>query len=403
MNVTSEDFGREVLGPIIGEFCMRLWAMGSLLEQPHDAAMLFCARGGLRMMLAYERFLAATVLPIPTKIVPFMISRVAAIRPVLMRTVENGNIPPSAASTLSYEFANRSLREVVFAMSGCDMDKIASGTDKFTPEGFASLMMSDEGKQVFDTISEQSDLVRRHLDLSLNGRRHAILVDTGLFATTMQLLGDGMPDINFSSALIARANYRGRRYATPHHGKTFGLSVDADNYSPLQRRSAILRYWHLIESTLEPDLPSVRIFADEGGIPVSNLEIPGWRSRIEPSAGSAFSGIMDYLGGLSRDDPSRVTTDARMAWKKLRHAFVWPTSNQGNILDVGIRGNNFGLDETTDPRPWKGSLNALRGHALWREGEIARSRTPMRLPMLAAIEAAYGVRKLKRKFIWGSS
>ena len=399
--MTGEDFGHEVLGPITGEFCMRLWSLGSLLEQPHDAAMLFCARGGLRMMLAYERFLAASGLPMPTKIVPFMVSRVTAIRPVLMRMVEHGRMPSSAASTLSYEFSDRSLRDVVCAMSGCDVGETGMGADKFTPEGFTRLMMAAEGREAFNVIAEQSVLLRRHLDLSLSGRQHAILVDTGLFGTTMQLMCDGIHDLRFSCALIARANYRGRSHATPHHGKTFGLSIEADSYSPLQRRSAILRYWHLIESTFEPNLPSVRTFTDENGIPVSNMEIPGWRNSIQPTATSVFSGVMAYLDGLSQNDPSRVVRDARIAWKKFYQAVVWPTADDGFTLDVGIRGNDFGVDATSAPRPWKGPLNALRGHALWREGEIARVKTPLRLPLLAAIEVSYGVRKLKRKLTSG--
>jgi hypothetical protein len=395
MNMTCEHFGREVLGPITGEFCMRLWALGSLLEQPHDAAMLFCARGGLRLMLAYERFLAASGLQTPTKVVPFMVSRVTAIKPVLMRVAEDGRMPQSAAATLSYEFSNLSLQDVMRAMSGCDVGEI--GAAKFTPEGFSSLMIAAEGRQAVDAIAEQSALFRRHLDLSLDGRRRAILVDTGLFGTTLQFLCDGASDIEFSCALIARANYRGKRHVAPHHGKTFGLGVETDSYSPLHRRSAILRYWHLIESTFEPDLPSVRTFTEENEVPVSNLEVPGWRNRIEPTSGSVFAGVMAYLDGLSRGDPSRVVADAHTAWKKLYQAVVWPNADYGAILNVEVRGNDFGVDETSAPRPWKGPFNALRGTALWREGEIARSKTLLRLPLLAGIEAAYGVRYLNRK------
>ena len=110
---------------------------------------------------------------------------------------------------------------------------------------------------------------------------------------------------------------------------------------------------------------------------------------------------MAYLDGLSQNDPSRVVRAARIAWKKFYQAVVWPTADDGFTLDVGIRGNDFGVDATSAPRSWKGPLNALRGHALWREGEIARVKTPLRLPLLAAIEVSYGVRKLKRKLTSG--
>ena len=61
--VTSESFGRAVLGPIFAEFCLRLWSIGALLTEPGRAALLFCARGGLRMHLAYEAFLSSSCLP----------------------------------------------------------------------------------------------------------------------------------------------------------------------------------------------------------------------------------------------------------------------------------------------------------------------------------------------------
>ncbi len=394
MSTERETFGREVIGPITGEFCLRLWSLGSLLERPAHNAMLFCARGGLRLMTAYERFLSTSGLPSPTLAAPLMVSRVAAIRPVLVRAADEGAMPASAASTLSYEFSRRSCRDVLRAMSGRDVGE--AGDACFTPEMATAVLRSPDGAEALSALREQAGLFRRHLALTLDGRPNAILVDTGLFGTTIQLMSDGVPDVDFSCALIARANYRGRGHATPHHGKTFGLGVETDGYSPLRRRSAILRYWHLIESTFEPDLPSVRTFEDRDGVPVSNMEVPGWRHRLDPEPGSVFAGVMAYLGDLPHGDQSIVTADAARAWRKLHRAVVWPDAGHGAALDVGTRSNDFGVDETSTARPWKGPLQSLRGHTMWREGEIARSGGLMRLPLLAAIEAAYGARGLKR-------
>lgn len=397
MTRSREGFGREVIGPIIGEFCLRLWSLGSMLERPDDAAMLFCARGGLRLMAAYERFLSRSGLTAPTKTAPLMVSRVVAIKPALVRVSQDGALPPSAAWTLSYEFANRTLRDVVRAISGRDVGGSRPGMDRFTPEGLAHLLAAPEGEDALQAITQQAMLFRRHLELTLQERRHAILVDTGLFGTTVQLLSDGMPGINFSCALIARANYRDARSAPGHYARTFGLGVEADSYSPLQRRSAILRYWHLIEATFEPDLPSVRAFTEQDGIAVSNLEVPGWRDRIAPAPGSVFAGVMAYLESLPQGDASRVAVDADRAWGQLYRTLVWPDAEHAALLNIETRGNDFGTDSTSAPRPWQGPLQALRGHALWREGEIARSKTPLRPILLAAIEAAYGARSVKRR------
>ena len=116
----------------------------------------------------------------------------------------------------------------------------------------------------------------RHLQDQLGGRPRALVVDTGLFGTTAHLLADAQPDLEFSSVLIARSNYR--REPTPWPSKVFGISVQVDGYSPLQRRTAILRYWHFTEALFEPALPSVRSFSAEQGRPVQTWRLRGGRN-----------------------------------------------------------------------------------------------------------------------------
>jgi hypothetical protein len=395
--VTPELFGRDVLGPVVAEFCLRLWSLGSLMERRQDAALLFCTRGGLRIQLAYERFLAASGLPSPVYVAPLMVSRVAAIRPALVRTVDEDldALPPSTASTLSYEFPRASMSGVALAMAGVAPSTAAAGRWEapFTPDGFVALLRHPDGRCVADTLTRQATLFTRHLRDALGGRRHAVLVDTGLYGTTRQLLAEGVPDIDFSSALIARSHRPG---LATRNSRTFGLSVEADGYSPLQRRTAMLRYWHFIEWLFEPELPSVRTFADNYGVVRSNLEVDGWRSRIGPVPGTPFHGIVEYLDALPHAPAERIVADADRAWSEFRRAVVWPDRAHGHALGVGTRSHDFGTDATWSARPWRGPIAALRGASMWREGEIARSGTPLRRPLLAAIEMAYGSRRLTR-------
>jgi hypothetical protein len=50
--------------------------------------------------------------------------------------------------------------------------------------------------------------------------RLAAPIDTGLYGTTRQLLAEGLPAVDFGSALIAHSYRPG-----PQQAKTFGLSV----------------------------------------------------------------------------------------------------------------------------------------------------------------------------------
>lgn len=392
--VTAETFGRDVFGPVVAEFCLRLWSLGSLMERPDDTALLFCARGGLRMQLAYERFLAATALSSDLPVAPLMVSRVVAVRPAVARTLVEGldDLVPAAGSTLSYEFGGASLADVAVAVTGVGPRSTTAGWEsRFSSKGFVSLLRHPDGEVVAAALTRQSALFVRHLADTLAGRRHAVLVDTGLYGTTRQLLAEGLPGRHFSSALIARSYRPGSR-----HSGTYGLSVQADGYSPLQRRTVLLRYWHFVEWLFEPALPSVRTFTEDGGLVRSELEVDGWRARVDPEPGSTFAGVIAYLDALPEAPAQQVLRDADRAWDDLRRAIVWPDRAHGAALAVGDRSHDFGLDATWSARPWRGPLGVLRGASMWREGEVARSGSAMRTPLLATIEAAHTVRRLRR-------
>lgn len=394
--MTAESVGRKVLGPIVAEFCLRLWSFASLLDRREDAAFLFCARGGLRMQFAYDRFLSASGLEPPAHAAPLMVSRVVAMRPALMRTVEGDldTLEPAAATTLSREFPSASLLEVSLAMSGvAPLGPTAAWDRPHTSDEFAALLHHPDGAPVVEALRQQSTLFVRHLHEALDGRSLAVLVDTGLYGTTCRLLTEALPDIDVSSLLIA-LSYPPGPFTRP--SKTFGLTVEAEGYSPLVPRTSLFRYWHFVEWLFEPDLPSVRTFHDENGLVRSNLEAAGWQERVPPRPGTAFAGVIDYLDALHPGPAEQILRDAPRAWTELRRSLVWPRPEQAEALSVGQRSHDFGRDENWSARQWRGPVASLRGSTMWREGEIARSGTRLRAPLLAAIEGAYAVRHVRR-------
>ncbi len=164
--MTSETFGREVIGPIFAEFCLRLWSLQSLLQRPDEVALLFCSRGGLRMQFAYERFLQAMGFPAPVHIAPLMVSRLVAIRPALLRTVDEKleTLLPAAARTLCYEMGQASLSEVAVAMTGIAPNPAGGRWDApFSPRGFADLLRHPNSRPVVEVLAQQSRLFLRHL------------------------------------------------------------------------------------------------------------------------------------------------------------------------------------------------------------------------------------------------
>ncbi|WP_375422737.1 hypothetical protein [uncultured Friedmanniella sp.] len=348
------------------------------------------------MQLAYERFLAAAELPSAVHVAPLMVSRVVAMRPALARTADEGldDLLPAAARTLGHEFGGASVAAVAQALSGAaPLGEDPEWQSPMTSPSLARLLRHPDGAPVTEALRDQTTLFRRHLEESLGGRHHAVLVDTGLHGTTGLVLAEGLPQLGVSSALMANYFPPTRNERPP---RTFGLTLEADGYSPLRPRSVLLRYWHLVEWLFEPALPSVRWFEETDGEVRSNLELAGWQDEVAPEAGSAFAGVLAYLDALPPGPAEQVVLDAETAWTRLHRAVVFPGAREAESLAVSDRTHDFGRDTTFSTRPWRGPAAALRGAAMWREGEIARSGTALRLPLLAAVETAYAARRLKR-------
>jgi FMN phosphatase YigB (HAD superfamily) len=393
------EFGRQILGPIFADFALKTWILLSNLEHPDDSVVLFCARGGLRLQAIYETFLAASGLASPVAIRSLMISRIVAVRSALLKG------GATAFEQIDHEFRGRSLRDVARAI-GCidpdqenDQSKEGSKTiwdAPYSRQGLEALLASPAGQPFLSAVSSQDSLFREHLDGCTGGRSRAILCDTGLFGSTLQLLKEAFPEQRWSCVQFARANYK--RRAAPHFGEVTGLATQDDGYSPFKSRTSILRYWHLIEATLEPALPSAHSFSRVDGAARSNLEIEGWSERIAPEQDEIFAGILDYIGALRPADATlRIMTDVETAFRRLHRAIVWPTRHDARLLDFPPRSVDFGKDGHVPVIARGGGLVRAVRKSEWREGAVAEMASPpMRLPFLAAIEAAFAARWLYR-------
>lgn len=388
----QEQFGRSVLGPIVADFCLRLWNMQSLLPDPDRFAALFCARGGLRMNLCFQHFCAATNLEPAIVGNDFMVSRLVALRAALVEPLKTGVLGPAAATALHYEFERGGLQAAVNAICGIDLP-----VDETTPTTGAQILQALRSPAFHDAahaaITDQTTLFEAHLGQVSGARSHILLVDTGLYGTTGLLLAEALPDLTFSTALIARS-FRPSRGAAAV--PSYGLLTESVGYRAEFAHTALLRYWQYVEWLFEPELPSVRTFTSGPDGPTSNLQQEGYRARIEPTAHSAFAGVVSYLDDLSTNPAEQLAEDVPAAWRRLQRALVLPDAQAVDALTIGVRSHDFGRNDTWHVRAWNGPLSALRGPAMWREGEITRSGTRLRIPLLLAVEAAYVARRIHR-------
>jgi FMN phosphatase YigB (HAD superfamily) len=384
-------FGREVLGPIVAEFCLLLWLYADQARHGGgDAALLFCARGGIAIREAFERVLDRLALPLPMRRDNLMVSRLVAARSAVIARSD------AALDELGREFWGGSFANVALALGGRPYDLPDAWRRPFAPAEFFALLESEAGLEVLSDIRQQNTLFARHLGRVHGGARRIILCDTGLYGSTQRLLAAGFPDLAIETVQFARCNYKG--HSEEHFPQVVGLVVEQNLYNPLKVETAILRYWQLIESLFEPAIPSVRTFSEDAtGEIVSNAGEIGY-GAIDPAAGNPLLfGALSYIDGLS--DGASALRDAQRAWVRLKRAITNPTPADVEALGVGVRSVDFGrsdvvsvLSAVRDNSPIR-RLKAIKSQ-LWREGAIARDFPLLRPALLAALEAAHVLRAL---------
>ena len=381
---------QRAIGPIIGEYCLRLWLYLSSLPEG-DAVAAFCARGGLRLKLAFDTLVERLGLPLTARTEPLMVSRLVAARSAVLRG------SPRAYQEIQREFGDASCRAVASALAAEPLSLDAAWEAPFEPSRFEALLnASPAGAAVRLRLLEQARLFERHLTALSGSATRVVLCDTGLFASTQRMLEDAFPERRFESALFARANYKG--FEASHFARVTGLVVERDSYSPFDVRSCVLRYWHLLENVFEPQLRSVTSFRETGdGRVTSNLEQANWESALEAEEGRAFFAGMEYLRSLSPGAAPRLMAEAEQAWRTLRSVIVYPRSSDVRALSIDQHSIDFGRAQTVpsadESRPL--TLSTLRS-ALWKEGVIARQTGPLRAPALGLLEAAHVARSASR-------
>lgn len=368
-----EAFGFAVMGPILAEMVWKLSVYLQSSKHADDSAVLFCARGGLVLRRALQLFASRVGLTLRLRQADLMVSRLAAARAALQRD------PAAVAPLLEGEFAGRSCAEAARALTGICVDSEASWNVPFNVVRFTELMAATEsGRRIRKVNDEQAEFLRAHIDSLRGESTRVILCDTGVFGSIGRYLQVGVPDVDWNSAVLFRANYK--NIPAPHFTMTTGVVCESDTYVPWRPVTSILLYWPVIESMLEPKIPSVRYYRmDAGGGVVSDLEVANWQDHLQPAVGSTLAGALDYVAGLSPRSIGSIHKRGRLAWNRLRTMIVFPTLTDVALLAVGRRGLDFGVEDAvtftgepdTTANSFREKLSAAR-RSMWPEGEFRK-------------------------------
>ncbi len=381
-------FGREVFGPIVAQFCLYIWLYAREAETRGDAALLFCARGGIGIREAFEKLVAKLDLPLEIRRENILISRLVAARAAFMKQ------SPAVLDELGREFEKNTFADVANALGGRTYDLAGPWQLPFDPGHFFAMIDTPEGCGVLDDIARQNELFERHLDQIAGDASRIILCDTGLYGSTQRLVAAGMPERTFETIQFARCNYKG--LSEDHFPQVTGLVVEEDLYNPLRVETVILRYWQIIESLFEPAIPSVRHLSETGDGRVYSNAGKFAYGELDPADGNLLlAGVLEYIDRIGSG--TEIMSDADLAWLRLKRAITNPRAFDMMALGVGARSVDFGrpesvyvLKQSTAPDLAK-RLTAVKSQ-LWREGAIARDFPLLKGALLTALEMVHIVR-----------
>jgi len=386
-------FGRDILGPVATEFCLRMWLFASAAETTGPVRMLFCARGGVGIRQTFEGVLSAFGLPLEARRETLCVSRLVAARLALVRS------PTHAIEEIQREFRDRSCAELANAMGGQQYDLPPEWTQVFDAGQFLNLLHGPSGAGLKGDIERQNRLFERHFHSVAGDADRILLCDTGLYGSTQKLLAAAMPEKQLESVLFARSNYKGLNQ--DHFRQVVGLMVERNRYTPFNSRSSVLRYWHLIERLFEPAMASVQTFyeTDDGSI-AANCGPAGY-GAIDASAGNhLLKGVLEYVASLPGKNPAEAFEDAERASLRLKETITSPSPHLGALLGSGERSVDFGrtgslnLAASTRGQPIAKRLAILKEQP-WREGAVARDFPVLRhalLPLIGAVHVMRGLR-----------
>lgn len=393
------EFGRRVLGPIIFEACVKLWLHLSAAP-PNETKALFCARGGLRIRRAFERVVENCNLPLEMERIDFMTSRLAAAKAALLNEADE-----TLEEILLY-YRDRKLHSFIKGFGdghvpeGIDLDQT------ITRETILNFLHSPQSTGFRDYLRQHRDLYRRYIAQTVGDASHLILIDTGLHGSTLRLMVDPFPEYHWSCILLSRSYCKSRDPALI--AATVGLWIEQNGYSPLRPRSAIFRYYQMVEALFEPQLESVRSFYDTGNRVASNLEVPGWEDRVVENAIPLFEGAMAYLADLKPQDLIHCEDHAQTAWRRLCRAIRFPDRKDVEILSLPDRSLDYGLQGTFRANMVDGgarlrdTLAQIR-YSSWKEGAAASAFPALRPATNLALEMAQIARFAKTRLRRGLS
>lgn len=371
-------FGREVIGPVVAAFLVRLHANARTFEKGSGTKVLFCARAGVRIRKLLDILTSRLGLEPLSTGEDFWVSRLMAAKGAWK------SAPHAVSAFLEFEFQNRSHIDFVLAMLRTAPERQAKAAKACrTPEtegGIAAFLNSDDpaARIIREHFDEQADLFGRYLSGLTGPAGHLTLVDTGWQGTTQRFLEHACPGTDIWGLYFGRAGFE--HTDRSNWERMIGLVFETDTFDRNQLASAILFHRHLIESVFEPNAPSIEHLEED---PSGKVSAPGAQAVLDdPHATDTapfYVGIRQHLDSLTPDDTlASIERAAAVAERRLAEFIMLPSRDDAKLYLSTDRsadvGRSFRVPVVLPPEDREGEVDSCHRRiddALWQPGQIA--------------------------------
>lgn len=363
-------YGKTILGPVLRAFCKKL-AREIKRQRAGDGrvVVLFQARSGVRIKELLELLGTSTDLETSTLSV-FDVSRLAVFKASLTKDFK------FVSKLLIAEFKGHTWHLFLQAL-GLDIDDLCCSELENVELELAAFQevyfsQSTLGRALRDFFQSQSIAFDRYLGRVTGGAGTVLLVDSGWRGTTQDVLERQFPEFNWCGL------YFGCIDSSTRFVK-LGLHFDIKRNISWGARCLTFVHNHLIESVLEPPIPSVVGYELVGND--ARVVLEKFSPRADNAVDLIYNGVKEHFinsGGRPDDGKAQFLSSLSELYFSLVYFYsvAFPNKRQSMMLGSMLRESNMGkgiqskvlcisnLDQGL-------SIKRRVQRSLWKPGQIA--------------------------------
>jgi len=367
-------FGRDLLGPILYDFCYRL-RLYQMAFPPQDSVALYMTRGGLRLKYLFDIFLEVNGHTAHQPQHVFYTSRLAAAKGCLTHDLD------FVSNIITREFIGKDVGSMLSSlMPGMNLSlKPEIASQKPDREVFKNLYSAkaEYGHEIRTYFGKQAALMRKYVDSLAGARKHVLLVDTGWTANTQAMLMRSYPERNWFGLYFGRWDYR--KIKPVHFYNVVGISVDGIDYVKADYKTALFFYHHIIEDPLEVLLPSVETYCENlaTGKIEANVQYPEHLIAPAKANDDVFCGMVEYFRNTKTRDHFLISRESENAFRKLAKKILNPSPRDIVVMQVRDRSEDFGKHGKVSvlrQQPLSNLKDKIKNiyYAIWKQGQVTK-------------------------------